>query len=75
MKNTKKDFPSNPPQKRKTLKKKDFKKETPKQRLQNKTPLKRKRVQKGSFIKSQTLVSEHIIQIHAIKPAVLELSA
>lgn len=41
----------------------------PKERLQKK-PLK-----KGSFTKSQILVSKHIIQIHAIKPAVLELSA
>ncbi len=31
---------------------------------------------KGSFTKGfNALVSEHIIQIHAIKPAVLELSA
>ncbi len=34
----------------------------------------KKRVKKGSSTKSQTLVSEHVIQIHAIKPSVFEFS-
>ncbi|GAA8309644.1 hypothetical protein HpKG88_02040 [Helicobacter pylori] len=46
------------------------KKGSKKERLQKK-PLK-----KGSFTKGfNALVSKHIVEIHAIKPAVLELSA
>ncbi len=46
-----------------------------KERLQKKKGFKRNLLKKGVSQKAKQLVSEHIIQIHAIKPAVLKLSA
>ncbi|GAA8350718.1 hypothetical protein KH0195_00920 [Helicobacter pylori] len=56
------------PQKRGFKKTKGSKKETPQKRKGSK----KKPLKKGSFTKS--LVSEHIIQIHAIESAVFEFS-